>query len=302
VTPAELKKAFAAGKIAKPAYIDAMNERHRLLHDYAAFIEGTDVAAVELACGEVVMTMRGTGLKFLVRRDDKRTAPLEILNFGALEKAEADMTLRLIREGDTVFDIGANIGWYALTLGRRFKRLRVHAFEPIPDTFARLRAHAALNGDKRVALHNLGFSDQRGKATFYFRPDNSVNASGADLGTGGRKVTCRIERLDDFARKTRVDFIKCDVEGAELFVFKGGLRVLARDTPVIFSEMLRKWSASFGYHPNEIIDLLGGLGYRPFTAKGRRLKPFGRMDEKTVETNFFFLHPEKHAARLKRCR
>ena len=268
MTLAELKKAFAAGKLAKPAYIDAMNERHRLLHEYASFIEDTDVASVEIAGGEVVMTLRGTGLKFVVRQDDKRTAPLEILNFGALEKAEADMTLRLVREGGTVFDVGANIGWYSLTLNRRFKRLKVHAFEPIPDTFARLKRHAAMNGDRRVTLHNFGFSDQRGKATFWFRPDFSVNASGADLGTGGRKVTCRIETLDGFARKTRVDFIKCDVEGAELFVFKGGLRTLARDTPVIFTEMLRKWAAPFGYHPNEIIDLLGALGYRPFTVNG----------------------------------
>lgn len=297
----ELRAAFKAGRLPKPAYIDAMNESHRLLHDYAEYLPGTDIERVELAGGEVTMVMRGTGVRLTCRRDDKRAAPLEILNFGRLEPEEADMTLRLVRPGDAVFDIGANIGWYSLTLAARFPRLRIDAFEPVPDTFARLRKHVALNGlARRIALHPFGFSDKKGSFSFYFDPRNSVNASGADLSGKGRKITCRLSTLDAFARRRRVDFIKCDVEGAELMVFRGGLKTLARDTPVIFTEMLRKWSAAFGYHPNDIIALLGGLGYKPFTARGGRLRPFGRMDDKTVETNFFFLHPKKHAARLKR--
>jgi hypothetical protein len=61
------------------------------------------------------------------------------------------------------------------------------------------------------------------------------------------------------------------------------------------TEMLRKWAAGFGYHPNDIIDLFAGLGYKCFDST---LKPFGRMDEATTETNFFFLHPDTHAAHI----
>lgn len=57
--------------------------------------------------------------------------------------------------------------------------------------------------------------------------------------------------------------------------------------------MLRKWSAKFNYHPNDIIQLLAGIGYRCFTAQNDKLVPFSRMDENTTETNFFFL-PHKH--------
>jgi FkbM family methyltransferase len=296
-----LRDDFKAGRIAKPAYIDAMNENHRLLHDYAEHLADTDVEAIELRGGEVTMTMRATGIKLTCQRDDKRAAPLEILNFGRLEAEEADATRRLVRDGDTVFDIGANMGWYSLTLAALFKRLAVHAFEPVPATFARLQKHVALNGlGRRVHLHRFGFSDQRGDFSFFFDPKNSVNASGADLGGKGRKVRCRLETLDEFARRRRVDFIKCDVEGGELLVFRGGMKTLARDYPVIFTEMLRKWSAAFGYHPNDIIDLLAKLGYRPFVARNGRLRPFSRMDETTVDTNFFFAHPQKHAFRLRK--
>lgn len=298
-TLADLKAAFRAGTLPKPAYIDEMNVRHQILHDYAEFIQSTDIASIEIRDGEVSMVMRDSGLRMICQRGDKRIAPLEILNFGALEKAEADMTKALIRPSDTVFDVGANIGWYSLTLERLLPKLTIYAFEPIPGTFETLRRHVQLNRSRRVKAYNFGFSSESGRKTFYFPEGNSVNASAADLAGGGRKVVCELRRLDDFAKRIHVDFIKCDVEGAELFVFKGAMSTLKRDRPIIFTEMLRKWSAPFGYHPNEIIELLRGLGYRCYTVAGRRLKPFERMDATTTQTNFFFLDPTRHAVRLK---
>ena len=112
------------------------------------------------------------------------------------------------------------------------------------------------------------------------------------------QMNCRVERLDDFALSNQksVDFIKCDVEGAELLVFKGALETLKKDKPIVFSEMLRKWSAKYDYHPNDIIELFSGFGYRCFTTNGRgKLKAFTQMTQETIETNYFFLHKEKHA-------
>jgi hypothetical protein len=97
-----------------------------------------------------------------------------------------------------------------------------------------------------------------------------------------------------------VDFIKCDVEGAELLVFQGGQQTIARDLPIVFSEILRKWSAKFGYHPNDIFQLFHSLGYRSFSVAGSWLKPFEAMDATTLETNFFFLHATKHAELIRR--
>ena len=96
-----------------------------------------------------------------------------------------------------------------------------------------------------------------------------------------------------------LDFIKCDVEGAELLVFQGGEDVLREQKPAIFTEMLRKWSAKFDYHPNQIIELFARLGYGCFTISSRKLRRFDRMDDATLETNFFFLHRERHAKRIK---
>ena len=108
--------------------------------------------------------------------------------------------------------------------------------------------------------------------------------------------------MDTFVKDEKIsalDFVKCDVEGAEYFVYQGGLETLKKFKPIIFSEMLRKWSAKFDYHPNDIINLLKQIGYLCFVIRGRKLEEFTLMDENTLETNFIFLHKEKHAQQVK---
>jgi hypothetical protein len=53
--------------------------------------------------------------------------------------------------------------------------------------------------------------------------------------------------------------IKADVEGAELLVVQGGLQTIAKYRPLIFLELLRKRSKPFGYHPNDVIQLLASI-------------------------------------------
>ncbi|MBI3298358.1 MAG: FkbM family methyltransferase [Elusimicrobia bacterium] len=297
MSAADLNRRFRAKELDKPSYIKAMTESHGVLHDYAELLKGSNVAKVELADGEVFVVTRDLGLKLLAVRGDARLAPYEMLNFGDYEPGELAMLCSLVPEGGVVYDIGANVGVYAMTLARRVKGVRVHAFEPVPSTFALLERHLALNRATAVAPHAFGLSDKSGEVEFTISAHGSANASAADLGQGvmGRQRGL-LKRLDDVASLLGQppDVVKCDVEGGELLAFRGGLETLRRHRPVIFTEMLRKWSERFGYHPNDIIDLLGGLGYKCFTAEAGKLKPFARMDDATTETNFFFLHPEKH--------
>jgi hypothetical protein len=92
----------------------------------------------------------------------------------------------------------------------------------------------------------------------------------------------------------KVDFIKCDCEGAELLVFKGAKNVIYADKPIVFTEMLRKWSAKFGYHPNDIINFFGELGYSCFYSNLDKLAQIDEVNDSTIETNFIFLHRGKH--------
>jgi len=279
-----------------------MHKLHNGLFDYADFIRDTDIANISITDGLVIMTSRATGIKVLCDRQDKRIAPIEILNFGSYEQTEVSLMLRLIDRGANVFDIGANVGWYSMNIARLIEDVQVYAFEPIPSTFSYLERNVEINNLHNIHLNNFGFSNQDQELTFYFYPEGSGNASSANLvdHPNTQRIVCDVKTLDGFVNATglQVDFIKCDVEGAELLVFQGGIETIKRQQPTIFAEMLRKWSAKFNYHPNEIIKLLSDLGYKCFAAKGKVIEEFFLMDERTLETNFFFLHTIKHASKI----
>lgn len=296
---------FQQGVIDKPTFIKTMYEAHHaVLFDYAAYIGQSNVKKIEVEDGKVIMTSRDRGIRIACTPGDYRVAPMETLNFFDYEKEESTMMENLVADGDHFFDIGANIGWYALNIAASRRAAKVFAFEPIPTTYARLSENLALNASANIRPYNFGLSEQAGEFTFYYPPEGSGNASAVNL-TGRddvRTAQCTVRTLDDFTAETgtRVDFIKCDVEGAELLVFKGGAQTIARDKPAILAEILRKWSAKFNYDPNDIFTLLRKLGYQAYTAQQGRLAPFGSMDTSTIPTNYFFLHPQRHGELLRR--
>jgi len=300
MTLGEIRERFQKGAIDKQTYIDQMHKVHEALFAYADFLGDTEISSIEIHDGEVLMTVRNPQLRVLVNRTDKRTAPIEAINFGIYEKDDSAMMLRLIGPGSRILDIGANIGWHSMRLAKLIPDSQIAAFEPVPQTYQHLTRNLGLNDLNNVEAFNFGFSDRPGTIDLFFDPEVSVRASLARLVETdcSRRVACRFRTVDDFVeeRSCRVDFIKCDVEGAELLVFRGALQTLGRDKPVVFTEMLRKWTAKFAYHPNDIIQLFGTLGYACYTVDGVMLRRIDQVTESTIETNFFFLHQEAHAA------
>ena len=114
------------------------------------------------------------------------------------------------------------------------------------------------------------------------------------------EVRCQVTTLDSYLSKynEKISFIKCDVEGAELQVFQGAQKILIRDTPVVFTEMLRKWCAKYNYHPNDIIGLFAQLGYQCYAIRDSRIAACAYISDQTIETNFLFLHQVSHATLL----
>lgn len=299
----ETKLKYQSGLLEKPQYIDEMYQFHQGLFEYSQFLKETDIIKIEIVDGGVIFTSRNQGIKIFCDQADKRAAPFEIMNFQVYEKVDSEMILNLIEPGFNVLDIGANIGWYSLNIAKLYSNTNVWSFEPIPTTFASLKRNIEINEVENIRLYDFGFSNEEKNLKFYLQPEASVSASATNITESKNiiEVVCHVKRLDDFIKETdlKIDFIKCDVEGGELFVYQGGIESIKRDRPIIFTEMLRKWSAKFNYHPNDIINLLVGIGYRCFTASENRLKEILSIDENTVETNFFFLHSEKHLEQIK---
>src|SRR5262249_32428960 len=136
------------------------------------------------------------------------------------------------RPGDTVVDIGANIGLWVLGAARRIGPSgRAEAFEPVPSTYARLSENVELNAFSTIRCHQLAMSDHQGTTTFYAATDgNSGRSSMGKMAGVDQAITVNLTTLDDFCEKNdldRIDFLKVDVEGVEEQVFRGAKKVLS---------------------------------------------------------------------------
>jgi FkbM family methyltransferase len=302
----QIKDKYNKAGIIKSEYIDSMYEQHALLFEYPEFISDTDIAKIEISDLGVIMTARESGIKMFCSSQDKRIAPIEILNFGNYEKEEMAMMFNLVHDGDVFFDVGANFGWYSLNVAKKYPRSLVQAFEPIEKTFGFLQKNIKINNLDNISANNFGLSNEEKKSVFYYYPEGSGNASAANLSDHDsvERVDCSVKTLDKFVeeKQIKIDFIKCDVEGGELFVFQGGVNAIKANQPIIFTEILRKWSKKFNYHPNEIIHLLSDLGYLCFVCRNFKLVQISSIDEETVETNFYFLHKVKHLNQINKYR
>lgn len=243
-------------------------------------------------------------LQMIFHENDFTAAPNVILTRGNFEPEELAMVCRILkifaREKDiTVFDIGANVGWYTLNIRKRIKNSEVYSFEPSPITFERLCDNLNENDLDINNAINIGFYTENSQLDFYYNIEESGSSSLANIREteAVTKISVEMMKLDDWVEEnhiTDLDFIKCDVEGAEYFVYQGGKEIIKKYKPIIFSEMLRKWSAKFGYHPNDIINFFGEMGYQCYVIDKGCLRRFYKVDTQTIQTNYFFLDPVKH--------
>ena len=81
-----------------------------------------------------------------------------------------------INDGDIIFDVGANMGFFSYYASKQAKNLQIYTFEPVPDTFEVLEANLA-NLSHNIKNYNIGLSDENGEAEIHYMPHSSGNSS-----------------------------------------------------------------------------------------------------------------------------
>lgn len=173
---------------------------------------------------------------------------------------------RWVLPGSTVVDVGAHYGVYSLALASLVgEHGHVVAVEPDPHALRVLRFQLELNRFNNVEVIEAGLGDANGTGTLHLHPDPS-RASLIPLPEDGvGDETIRIARLDDLVPpERRVTFMKVDVEGFELAVFRGARRVLRRDRPVVLFEFLPPAAKNEAPSRLEAWELLREDGYTIF--------------------------------------
>jgi len=197
---------------------------------------------------------------------------------------------RLIRPGDTVFELGSHIGyigtWFAHLAGVQG---RVVLFEPSPDNLAYLEPNVA--GLASVELVRRAVSDREGTAHFFVEgltgqnstlvDDYSVFAANREAAFSDehyRQIEVETVTIDGFiaARGLVPDFIKIDIEGGELAALRGMSECFARHRPLLMVEVTNR--------VDDVMRLMAAAGYR---AHDSRLRPIGADDADPGPNRFF---------------
>ena len=191
---------------------------------------------------------------------------------GTFEPREQRFTERFLRSGMSVLDIGAHHGFYTLMASDRVgPRGHVVAFEPSPRERRRLLWHVRLNRCTNVRVEATALGGRESRADLFMVTGRQTGCNSLrppDVNEGTRVLQVPVVTLDTYMVREKmapVDFIKIDVEGAELEVLSGAQEFLRREPrPVILCEVQDLRTRPWGYKAEEILICLSGMGFSWF--------------------------------------
>lgn len=162
-----------------------------------------------------------------------------IAAYGEYGEHEVQLFSQIVKPGNTVIEVGANIGAHTVPLARLVgAHGHVHAFEPQPVIFQNLCANIALNSLLNVHTYSQAAGSVSGQAILPLVDYTKLgNFGGVELLNQGEGTAVPVVRLDDVLTDlTYVSLLKLDVEGWEQSVMEGASDLIARHRPMIYLE------------------------------------------------------------------
>jgi len=191
--------------------------------------------------------------------------------YGDYEPLASKALSCLVKPGDTVVDVGANVGVVSTLLGRLVSPTgQVYSFEPVPPVFEKLKLTINLNGlDSIIKAFNLAVSqDNETQATMYVPQLHSHACSSFKVDNPELAIPCICPAVSlnnaSFIKQLPA-LVKVDVEGAELLVLQGAEKWCLDERPPIWMlEINRIADTRFNYQPEDLVDHFATYDYRQF--------------------------------------
>ncbi len=238
--------------------MNIINKAYNLVEDFRIFLNPKSIP-------EFIITKKYNHKMFLDITDS-----LKLSKNGDWERFAISLLEKEIKEGDTVLDLGANIGYYTLIMAKIVgDKGKVYAFEADPTNFNILKRNIEVNGYKNVILENKAVLDKNEIVNFYI---NKKNRAGNSL-FQGKNSTYRADKynkvegikLDDYFKSEEIDFIKIDIEGSEFKAMKGMVNLLKRNDGIkVITEFYPMLLIGVGENgnPEEYLNLLDKLNFK----------------------------------------
>jgi FkbM family methyltransferase len=199
----------------------------------------------------------------------------------------------LVQQGDTIIDLGANLGYYSNLLQSWIgSNGKLYAIEPVIPFNEILQWRLA--DKKHVTILPYALGTEEKKITLVIPKNLSYLSTGlpnvydsdthGNLEEYGFKFEAQMKKGSElFKDLDRLDFLKCDIEGYEEFVFPEMKPVFEKHQPIIQVE-------TWGTHKKVVEDFLLGLGYEQFHLEQNKLQPTTKGHDPSI-VDFIFVHP-----------
>jgi len=180
------------------------------------------------------------------------------------QASKYDYASKFCKEKAVAIDVGAHIGLWSFLMAHQFER--VVCFEPMPEHAECWRANMKFYSN--CELHECALGETGGNVKLAtYTPDSSGDTRIAAGETGGTLMYT----LDDFVERLelpRVDFLKIDCEGYELFVLRGARETLIKHKPVVVVEQKGEMCEIYGAEKLAAVEFLKDLGAVQLGAEG----------------------------------
>jgi FkbM family methyltransferase len=180
------------------------------------------------------------------------------------EKHFKDIINIFISSGDVVIDAGANFGYNATLMGKQIGSTGLlMAFEPQRIIYQQLNGNLILNNVFNAITFQAALGNKQATTTMRSvdYESNWINIGDTSIGEGGEEVS--VYTLDEIELE-KLNFIKVDVQGYELFMLQGAKNTLQTYKPNIFIEIEPHQLIKFNITENQLIDYIKSFGYRIF--------------------------------------
>jgi len=199
-----------------------------------------------------------------------------------------------VADSDFIIDIGANIGWYSLTLSSKSQPTMI-SFEPDPTNYALLNENISLN--KRTNIHpfNCAVANAEGVMKLYlYKKYNQGRHSLIEGPKTKEYVEVKTIVLDKFLEEKgwagkRIKLLKIDIEGFEFPALRGAAKTLAR-TDYVLSEFSPAIMEKINESPLNFIEFMESFGFRGYELLENRIQKadFNKILAKKNEVNDIF--------------
>ena len=216
--------------------------------------------------------------------------------FPSLNAYDLKLLRTYVKKGAVAFDIGANIGCFTFTMSRLAGREgAVIACEPIADNLKKLMYAKHGLGLDNVTIEPVAVSNSKGTchmAIPLLKGIPKKTRSYIDINSQGGIEQTTVQHLFEKHKLSKIDFIKCDVEGAEKLVFQGAAKLIKEHRPIVLCEIQDHHSKRFGTSANETMWLIRDLGrYEVYGIFGNKIRPVKEVCDTCI--NYLFL-PKNH--------